>query len=169
MEVTLSGGIEIDVATRDDIEQHHDWLKGRLGQRRAEYKELPGGVATNSNNPLLIDFGQPPAGRLWAAQWLAIFADDPFGSAIANVTACLFVGVPRYTGAGLSYSINDARMPALAVPASQNVPDSVLARGGQHIFVVLKGSGLAAGTTVGYNANLGVLVAEDSDETRAWI
>lgn len=171
MEVTLEGGVHVDIATRDDVEEIH--RRHRPKPHRAGYRALSNGAQAGTG-PLLIDFGEPPAGKLYVAQWLTIFPDTPFlgasNATVANVSAALFAGIPRgQSGAGLVYSIGDVIQGGLLVPSNTNLPDDAIAHGGQHLYVVLAGSGLAAGTSVGYNANCGVLIADDDPETIAWV
>lgn len=173
MELTIEGGVTVDVATKQDIDQHHRWLEERFNRRRADYRMLTGNIPaallSNTTVALIADFGFPPAGHLYAAQWLAVFPDSPFGAAIANVTAALCIGVPSGHQGSTIYSLADVVLPGLSVPSGTNIPDSAIATAGQHLYVIASGSGLTGGTSSGYNANLGVLIAEDSPQTRAWI
>lgn len=169
MEITLEAGVTVDLATKGDLEQHHRWLQERFRAREAVYRVLTQSVPAGANT-LLLDFGAPPAGMLYAVQWVAVMADQPFGAAIANVTAAAFVGnANRPVTSSMQANTNDLVVPGIAVPSTTNVPDLTICRGGQHIYVLVSGSGLVAGTTVGYNANCGVLQAKDEPGTVAWI
>lgn len=172
-ELTVDAGITVDLASKEDIQRHHDWLKKRLGVRRADYRVLTDSVAaaqlSTTNTVLLANFGSPPAGHIYAAQWLSIFPDSPFGAAIANVTAAFGVGPVQGGRSNIHFSLADIILPSISVPSFTNIPDAVLAVGGQQLYVLISGSGVTGGTVTGYNANLGVLIGDDSEETRAWI
>jgi hypothetical protein len=169
-------GLELDLGKtflefKAGVEHHHQWLHERLKPRRATYRRISNSVAAAAG-PLLIDLGGPPAGHIYAPQWVAIFADTPFGAVAAGgaVSAALFIGQSRgSSGANVAYSTDDVVAPGLLVPSILSVPDDVICLGGQHIFVVLSGTGLVAGTTNGYNVNCGLLQADDTPETMAWI
>ena len=166
-EVTVAAGIEIDLASREDLERHHDWLRQRLGDRReAKYRVLSGSVAPGTA-PLLLRVGaSPPAGLLYVVQWVAIFGDDDTKAAITNVGASLRIGVPRSPASAVGGV--ETIIPGLAVPSVANVPDAVFCAPGQQIYVVIGGTASGSGSTNDWNANVGVLVVEDTDAARAW-
>lgn len=166
MEVTLEAGVSIDLATRDDIAQHHRWLQDRLGKPWAEYKVLSGFVAkpAGAGNPVLIDLGGPPAGLVYALQWVSVFPDVPGQGAISNVFATLYAGAFSLLGAVPNTRPDDVVMPGMVVPTAggQSVPDAVFCRAGQKVFVTLTGSSInGSGTANQWNANVGVLVKRD--------
>lgn len=167
VEVVLETGFKVALDTSEDAERRHRELRKQLS-RSAGYRALSAGAASIAGQ-LLLDFGAPPAGKMYVAQWLTVFGDTPFGAAIANVSAALCAGLPHgQSGSGLTYSQADVIQAALPVPANVNLPDDAIAHGGQHLYVVLAGSGLP-GTIVNFNANCGVLIADDDPETVAWV
>ena len=173
-ELTVDAGVTIDLASRDDFERHHQWMKDRLGEvRKAYYRvlsaNLPLALITNPG-PAFIDVGQPPAGHLYSIQWACVFGDTPFAiTAISNVFGALCIGVPGGSRAVGTFPITDVVSPSVAVPSLIQVPDQVICHGGQHIYLMLQGTGLTAGVTQGYNLNVGVLSATDEPRTLGWV
>lgn len=165
MELTVDAGVVIDLATKEDVAQHHKFLEDLLNRRRAGYRTLMAAVPVGSG-PLVMDLGSPPAGKLYAVQWASVFPDvGSIGAAIASVVGILCVGYPSKVPPP-----GDIANPGFSIPSGQlNVPDVTVVHGGQRLYIVLQGTGLAAGTTVGYNANAGVLIGDDDPKTIAWI
>lgn len=163
----MEASLSLDIAaTRDELERHHRWLQDRLKPRRASYRVLTGSapIVDAVSGLLLIDLGGPPAGLLWALQWIAVFP-DPTATSTGGTTAVLCVGIPTQRGV---LNVGDVVIPQIVVPGQSNLPDSVLARGGQHAYAVLSGA-LSTDTIANFFCNVGALVGDDAPETTAWI
>lgn len=176
-EITIAGGAVIDVATRSDLDQHHDKLSRLFPPPAVVEFEIkptgqpssPNGVATT--RPLVLDFGGPPAGNLWLIEWITVIGNDALNggvtTAIANVVAAVFIGPPVKPDALVPSSIlsDNSRLvvPAFAVPSTQQLPDKAFVRGQDHLYVLVGGSGVVAGSAF-YRATAGVLKAADRPE-----
>lgn len=182
MEVTVAGGAVIDIASKDDIQRHHDRVEKLIGERRPTgkyYRVIASGVTTSGfsgSGPIAIAFtpSSPPAGRHWFVQWVAIWpGTSPATGAVANLFAAVAVGrSPVPPGASIpgaflgALSEADIVVPGLAVPLSVPIPDKTVVKPQDQLYVLLAGSGLAASTT--YVATAGVIDTPDSDETYFW-
>ena len=171
MEVQLAGSVEVDLATRDDLDRFHQRIADKFPELvEADYEIKPAGVPSGAapTRPLLLDFGAPPAGTLWLVEFVSVSGADPTGNgstaAIANVSGALFSGRILVPDAIVTPTIQAEHdrllVPAFAVPSAFEVPGRVFVRYPDHLYALLSGSGLAAGASV-YHATAGVLKADD--------
>lgn len=178
MVIALAGGVEVDLATRDDLLGVHQRLE-RLRPPHGRYYTISGEGLTSStfsgSGPIAISFTpqSPPSGRIWAVQWAACWpATNPSVGAIANLFATLCAGrCPTGPGAppantAIVHNLGDTLVPGQAVPSSINVPDKTIITSRLQFYVLFGGSGLAASTQ--YNATAGVIDLPDTDESILW-
>jgi len=182
MEVTLAGGVVVDVATRDDLAAHHRMLAELAGKREeGDYVPLfgsstaPAGIGSG---PLVIPLSprSPAAGRVWALQYLAIFTGDGAGAIIANLNATVLIGrSPIGPGgahpapAAITIDPQEVVLPGLSVPTAGGiiVPGKLLVRASEQVYAVLRGSGLVVGTV--YQLAASVLEAEATREANIYL
>ncbi|HYR17901.1 MAG TPA: hypothetical protein VEQ15_00320 [Myxococcales bacterium] len=175
MEVTLAGGGVIDIATRDEIVSHHDRLESLLSKSSVHGQRLYGQTPTGAG-PLVIDLGSPPMGMLWIPQYICVFGAAPFLGAgnifIANVSAAVLAGsLPRPQQLALGPPVTGADYGGvlavgLQLPGSDSIPaGKTPVYGNEHLYVILAGTGLAAGSATVYQATAYVLEAPDSPST----
>lgn len=172
VELTIAGGGVIDLASREDVEEHHRRLAELLAKPTAHGQRVSG-FANTGAGPLVIDLGTPPMGMLWLPQYLtAGGADVHLGAGnifIANVSAAAFAGRlvraqelalgPPVTGEDIAGCINAG----FQIPQTIQLPDRAAVYGNEHLYVVLAGSGLAAGSATVYRASAFVIEVMFSD------
>lgn len=173
------GPVDIDLAAKIDLLGND--LKDKIealerAKPRARYQTvygagtIPAGGITSGGASLAVD--NPPAGRLWLVQWVAVFpAAAPF-TPVANLNAIICVGTPPVGAGGQMPSairLNPADMviPAQAVPSSVDVPSKVAVDSQQSLYAILAGTGLGAAGTV-YMLCAGVLDVPDKEEVYFW-
>lgn len=172
MELTLAGGVVVDVATRDDVAEHHKRLEKLLDAARPRGQYVPvSGVGAARTAPVVADCGRPPQGRVWMPQWALAQGNDAF-TTVSNVTWALFAG-PVPSGGGLANGppvagINGRPLltgtnAGIAVPSVQSVPDKSVVFQQENLYAVFAGSGLVAGA-VSYTVWVGVIEVEFNDE-----
>lgn len=180
-EITVAGGMVIDVATKDDLAAHHRMLADLTGGRQeGDYVPLfgsstaPAGIGTG---PLVIPLSprSPAAGKVWALQYLAIFTIIA-GPVIANLNAALLIGQSPIGPGGahpapgaIRLDPQEVVLPGLAVPTAGGViiPGKVLIRAAEQVYCVLQGAGLVVGTV--YQATASVLEAPVSREANIYL
>lgn len=171
-EILLSGGVTVDIATKEDVEAHARRLERLLGRPHARFTKLAGSVES-AGKPLIVDLGRPPQGMMWEIQWLLVTGVDPFGAAIANVTAAAFVGaVPLLASlaigppvTGLDYA--SAILTSLVVPSTNAVPDKSVVYTNESLYVIFTGTGLVAGGAR-YRVVAGVIELEQRPDALMW-
>lgn len=181
MELAVGGSVMVDLATKDDLAEHHRRLKDLFPEKpRGRYYSIYGAGATTAafagSGPIAVSVNPPfpPAGRLWFVQWVAVFRNGlPAEPTIANLNSAIMVGrAPIGPGgpiaAAISGAVSDADVvvPGLAVPSNYNVPDKTVVKSETGIYVVLSGAGLAASTT--YVISAGVIDVPDNEEVYFW-
>jgi hypothetical protein len=117
--------------------------------------------------PVLLDLGAPAGGLAWAVQQVVCAAQGALTAvAAANVTAAVFVGgVPSNLAAGVD-SPGLASAPQTVPFAVPYSPKALIARQGQHLYVVLQGAGTTAN---GWIATASVLEVLDTSEALTWV
>jgi hypothetical protein len=150
------GGVEVDAQLKlvldalDELNGRAKGLEEYLTKPELNNRNLTAtGIVLTGPVPLTLDLGNAAQGLMWSAEQVVVGHLDPLGSAtaIANVAAAVFVGRPTNvtTTAGPSPL-------GQCIAASQPVP-LVLALGGRkgivrrgdHLYVILAGSGLVPG------------------------
>jgi hypothetical protein len=170
-EITVAGGLVLDVATRADLAEHHERLERLLPKPiRGAYRVLNEGTtapAAVGSGPVAIDFQAPPQGRMWLLEWATMFVNTPQTGpfiSVAAVASVLAIGPAKVNVP--SGQLIDPTVPlqiiGTTIPVTINFPDKVIARGGQNVVIYLYGTGLAAGST--YIADLGLIDAEETQE-----
>jgi hypothetical protein len=178
MEVVLAGGAMIDLATREDVQEHHERLRRYLEKPKGRYYRVSGSGATTAgfsgSGPIAVSFTpqSPPDGFWWLVQWFSCWVGTSIAAgAVANLNAALMVGqCPTGPGAPVARaivpSLSDVAIPGLAVPSGTNVPDKTVITGQDQLYALLAGSALAASTT--YNLLAGVVEVPAEGETLFW-
>lgn len=170
------GPVEIDLAAR--IDKLGSDLRQRLDERTPHGRYLvvygsgaiPAGGITSGGASLAID--NPPPGRLWLVQWVAVFPVAAPFTTVANLNAIICVGrAPVGPGGQMPPAIqlnpSDIVIPAQPVPASINVPDKTIVTSQMSLYAILAGAGLgAAGTS--YMVTAGVIDVPESEEVLFW-
>jgi hypothetical protein len=179
MELTVAGDVAVELATRDDLDRHHERLRDVLADHKdARYYMVSGATANTAAQPgpIAMSFTPqaPPPGRIWRVQWAAIWqANSQAGllaGAIANLFAALCVGnSPTGPGGPSARAVNvnasDIAVPGQTVPSSINVPDLTVVKSEQQLYFLIGGSGL---TSVNFSCTAGVLDAPDVPEALFW-
>lgn len=180
-EITVAGGVVVDVATKDDLAAHHRMLADLTGRKQeGDYVPLfgsstaPAGIGSG---PLVIPLvpRSPAEGLKWALQYLAIFTVVA-GPVIANLNAALMIGrSPVGPGgahpapASITLDPQQVVLPGLSVPTAGGViiPGKVIIRPAEQLYCVLQGAGLVVGTV--YQATASVLSAPDTREANIYL
>lgn len=167
--VDVEGAVHLELATKADLKHHHDLLRRMLPptvERR--YRRVAGSVASAGGGVKVLRFGDKPApGWIWDCQYLCLFGDDPLGATIANVLGALCVGsIPAASSlktgppvAGLD--LNNVVQSGLSWPSNDDLPSKLIVQHQEEVFVVLSGTGVAAGATF-YHAVMAVVEVEDA-------
>lgn len=156
----------IDVATRDDLEEHHARLRSMFPKTPlVEYDRRREGGTGPVSGPLIIDLGMPPMNIMWSVQWVAVAPADPTSAAIPNLTGALFIG-PWSQSRKSSAEPGDLVVGNLGVPGNANVPDLAIVRGGDHLYASFAGTALPAQQLV---VIAGVLKVPNSPEGLAFL
>lgn len=178
MELAVAADVAIDLATKDDLHQHHQNIRKMFEKPGARYYPVSASTTTTAafsgSGPIALTFTpqSPPPGRQWELQWIAVFVGGLlFAVSTANLFAALCIGqAPTGGGAasGRAVPINmsDVVLPGQNIPIGITLPDKMIVRSQTELYVLIGGSGLAASTV--YNANVGVLDIPDTDEALFW-
>lgn len=171
--------LDFGLASRRDLQRYHAGLAELLEPPRGVYRRIMATGTTSAgfsgSGPTAITFtpGSPPAGRIWAIQWLAVWVGlTPAGPAVANLNAALMVGSARVGGGqqqapnAVLVNLDDVVVPGLAVPSAVSVPDASIVNSQEILYLLLAGSGLAASTM--YCARAGLLDLPDIPEALLW-
>lgn len=181
MEITLAGGAVVDLASRDDLDAHHQKLKDLYPTvprgnflRLTASGAVPGGGLASGTLCLTFQPSSPPPGRIWFVQWVAIIqANAPAVGPISNVNAALMIGTAPVAagagqaGAGPVADPGQVVLPGLAVPSASSVPDKTVALHREQIYLLLAGSSIGSAGTV-YNAVCGIIDVPDLPEVYFW-
>lgn len=150
MEVQLDFGASVDIASSDEVRQMGDSVVSRLRRRgkRVLRRIIPSSTVMPAAGPALLDFGQVPAGSIWAVvHCLVTGADDH--TAVANAFAALYFG--GIAPAGLLSSnlpaLGNLLEPGIAVPAVWRYSKEIITgHDGDGLFSLVYGAG--AGTNL---------------------
>ncbi len=169
--MSLKLGVDLDVDlffSRLDktLKDRDKALQEYLTRPHADARQLFN-VVNGASSPVVIDLGAPGGGLLWSVQQVCCMAGNVLSTtAAANVAAGVFVGgIPT----GISAGIDTASLVAtgLVVPFNyQAGGKSLIARQGQHIYIVLVGSGTGANQ---WSATASVLQTIDSPQALLWL
>lgn len=178
MELTVAADVMVDLATKDDLHQHHEKLRKLLDKPRGRYYIISGATSNTAAQPgpIAVSFTpqSPPAGRLWFVQWVAVWQANTQAGLLAGTIANLFAAVcigncPVGPGGPNARAVNvnagDIAVPGNLVPAGINIPDKTLVKSQQELYVLIGGSGL---TSTNYNCTAGVIDVEDVPEALFW-
>lgn len=166
VKVTLAGGAMVDLATTDELASMHERIATLLEKPTAHGQRIAG-FANTGAGPLVIDLGSPPMGMIWLPQYLTVTgADAHLGAGnivIANVSAAAFIGRliragelalgPPVTGEDMAGCVGAG----ITVPQSVQLPDKACVYQNEHLYVVIAGSGVAAGSASVYRASAFVI------------
>lgn len=172
MEALVGASAVVDIATKDDLQAHHERLAGLLDRPHGRfYRAANAKAPLGSNHAFSISLGRPPSGKLWIVQYVILTGDDPTNiTAIANTRAAVFVGsVQPDSGLTATTTLDQAGciVPALAIPSLTNVPDKCIVHTDEELYAVLFGTGLSAGA-VSYHFNAGLLELPQKAEALLW-
>lgn len=173
MEVTLAGGAVVDIASREDVAEHHRRLEQLLEGKKskARLERLRTGKAATAT-PVVLDLGRPPMGLVWLPQYATAWGNDAFTS-VSNVAWVLFAGPlpsgnpalavgPPVAGLDQGDPILTGGNSGISVPSTQSVPDQVVVYPQDNLYAVFAGSGLVAGAN-SYKILVGVIVLPDTE------
>ena len=79
MELAVAADVAIDLATKDDLDQHHKNIAKIFEKPRGRYYPISGSTVTTSgfsgSGPIALSFTPqaPPPGRQWLLQWLTMW------------------------------------------------------------------------------------------------
>lgn len=178
MELAVAADVAIDLATKDDLDHHHQNIKQMFQRPAGRYYPISGSTQTTSgfsgSGPIAAAFNplSPPPGRQWFLQWLAVWVGTSlFAVSTANLFAALCIGQsPTGPGGPSARAVNvndsDVAQPGQNIPTAINLPDKLIVRPQTQLYVLIGGSGLAASTI--YNANVGLIDVPDTDEALFW-
>lgn len=177
MEITLAGGVSVDLATSEDLERHQRRIAELVNpERKGHYRRIDGSAASRAA-PVLVDLGRPPMGMWWFVQWVLLTGDSPIGATVANVTAGVFAGGlpspaalavgPPATGFAVQDCILSGGNSGLGIPTVTTVPDKSVVFETENLYAIFTGSGLAAGAAF-YRATAGVIEVPARNETLFW-
>lgn len=166
----------IDIATKEDVVDHHRRLEKLLSRPQAQGRLLAAG--TVSGNPVTnapyLSLQKPPAGSLWIVQWVRTQQNDP-GTAAANVNMVGYLGsgalgkqVPVSAGGTGGEDANAFTAP-LAVPSLTGMPDKIVVYPTQELYFLVIGTAGNIGAGVNYKVTVGVLQVVNSPEALTWI
>lgn len=167
VEVTLAGGLVVDVATKDDLQRHHESLRDELirliGEKRdVQAYRIYGSSTTTSGftgtGPIPIAFNptSPPSGRLWVVQFVTAWVGTTVAAGTTANLNCAVMCGQSPSGGGLigravNVNVSDVVIPTQAVPnPPTGTPDVFVVKSENQLYVLLAGSALAASTV--YNA-----------------
>lgn len=168
-EVTLEASVAVDVASKEDIDKHHAWLKDRLGEKFGVEDRVIGNAtpAGSYASPTLVRIPNStvPSGKLYVANWMAFFVDG-FITVPTGIVATLCVGRP-------SIPFSTAALPSFDVVAPFQAMGytslrKVMARANQEFYVILSGTGTLTNAT-NLMVNIGVDIWPDTAEARRHI
>lgn len=159
-ELTVDASVAIDLASKEDIEQHHRWLEARLARPKALTDSQNSSVLLATLPILLVFPNRPASGRLWNINWVSVFLDSVVPP-VASVAAELCIGGVATTTPNLGAPVASG----LTVPGYADLRHRI-ARANQLIYLVIGGSGSITGT-VNVNATIGYFDWPDTEETVA--
>jgi len=142
MELSVAGGVVIDVATRQDLADHHSSLKDLLGTKRSPrgpvFHPLQGGVVSAglTYNYIYLDGPSSSAG-VWELMRLWVSGPDPFAT-LAGVSVVCFIAS---SGNPFSNSNTEPSNFGQILEPSSGVPNSLLY--GRRQTVLLPGEKIA--------------------------
>lgn len=146
MQISLSAGAEVDIASGKELSDGFDDLKDFLdkGKQGLPRYFVQVGTANGLSGTVneVVEVGSPPVGSVWNVLGFAICGENDFVASSAGTVALYIGGMPA-TG---TPSLADLRRPGLTVPAAQDLNDKTYwCASGQSIFFNLAGiTGLAA-------------------------
>lgn len=147
--VTFQLGATADIVTGEEMKAGLDGLYSRMRRDgtkdRAIRRIEPQSGVMPSSGPLLLSFGGPPTGALWAPQWVTVTGSDDRTVVAAGTWALYFGGL-----ATLNPMLGNLLVPAngSTIPGFQPVggKDTVYGHEGDELFVLVYGA--AAGTNI---------------------
>jgi hypothetical protein len=181
VEVTLAGGLVVDVATKGDLQHHHERIEKILGERKdVRAYRISGSGATTAGyaggaGPIAISFTpmSPPAGRIWLVKWVTVWVGTTVAAGTTNNLNCaVMVGrCPTGPGAPIQAAIvpiiSDVVIPTQTVPPpAGGVPSVLEVKSEQQLYVLLAGDALAVSTV--YNCAAIVVDAPDVPGAILW-
>jgi hypothetical protein len=150
------GGLELDAQLKliadglDELNGRAKGLEEYLTKPELNNRNLVAALPVAAGPlPLTLDLGNAAQGLMWSVEQVVIGHLDPLATAtaIANVAAAVFVGRPT--------NVTSATGPSpvgQCISASQPVPTAIafggrkgIVRRGDHLYVILAGSGLVPG------------------------
>lgn len=133
--VQLAAGVEIDLATRDDLDQLRQDLNGAIPvvpRRIYAVANIVGGLAGS----LLIEVDHPATPVIWDLRSLVVLGSDDH-TVLSGVTAAIYVGggVP-----GQTPSLLNCMWQGLSVPSSSTFNEQIIIGQNERLFVLLEGT-----------------------------
>jgi hypothetical protein len=124
MAVILAGGIEIDIATKEDLKTLLAQQTKQLAPPRPWVRNLDGAYSTPTPAPAVsyLDGGGPKSGRIWEVQRIAVCPPADIFTTLAGVTMGLVLA-SRKPQDGATLAGADQTQVVIAGPGSQ-VPNT---------------------------------------------
>ena len=140
---SISAGFDVELATKDDLENGLNGLGRRLAPKpedRSLRKTLAWSGRTAAAGGTLIDFGGPPSGCLWVPLWITVTGGDDH-TAVANGQVAVYVGGEALVTPPLGMLLIPAST-ATSVPFNQQLggKDTVYAHFGDSVFALVYGT-----------------------------
>lgn len=142
MNVKLAAGVEVDLATKGDLQQLKDDLQGSglpiLPRRIYQAATVPTPFSAGS---FLMEVDHPETPVIWDLRKLVILGADDH-TAVANVSAAVYVGSAAPNG---QVSLLDCAWQGMTLPSSNTFNAQCLIGHHERLFVLFAGTGLVAG------------------------
>lgn len=139
--ITLEGGIEVDLATKEDFDQLQQQILLPEIMR-----PLSGNVTVPTSGSTILVFPQRPSKAVdWDLRTLCVVGADDH-TAVANVQCALYIASDVTT-----IDLQQVFWPLITVPSADRWKDQLRIPGGEALFLVFSGSGLSSGQV--YTAN----------------
>lgn len=145
-EITLAGGLVIDVASGKELDDHADKLLEGIrgsGASKPLYQTRFAAAVTPAagSSTQLLKFGRPSTGKLWNLVYLTLFGVDD-RTVLAGAVAASYVGNPD---APTLHGLID---PGKAIPSASNYgPEEIWVHDSEELFVIVYGA--ANGVSMG--------------------
>lgn len=136
--VAVAGGVELDLATRDDLANGLYRLGQKMEGANASPKLYAQSGLVPATGSLVLDMGSAPVGALWVPMYLTMCGTDDT-TTVANATCAVYVG-----GDDGNLSLSNLLIPAplVAVPSFTQLSgsDDLKLHPGDHIYIVVRGT-----------------------------
>lgn len=138
MQISLSAGAEVDIASGRELSDGFDDLKDFMGKRQDALPHyfVQSGQASSLTGPVntIVQVGSPPVGSAWNVLGFSICGEDDNVASTAGTVSLYIGGVP----ASGNPSLAQLRRPALTIPSAQDLNGKTYwCASGQYVFFKL--------------------------------